>query len=204
MICSMFRPGGLSGYDDRLSDPTDAAEQALVSRAAGIGERAGRLDLAALKAADRVTRAVVIHAAGSLADSISARVLEHTVADTFTSPSHDLLVNLPLVPVSGAGQPEAYLRRLAAVPRYLRAVADRHRAGLAAARFGYQHTGQLRRPAGPAARRGCTSRGCGLPADAGRRTRGPFPPTRTPRPVLGARWRACVRGAGARAYQHRP
>jgi uncharacterized protein (DUF885 family) len=112
---------GLPGYDDRLPDPTDAAEQALSSRAARIVERARRLDPAMLNAPDRVTHAVVIHAAGSLADSISARVLEHTVSDTFTSPAHDLLVSLPLVPVSSAGQAEAYLRRLGDVTRTWRA-----------------------------------------------------------------------------------
>lgn len=63
---------GLSGYDDRLPDPTDVAEQALAARAARIAERARRLDPATLKAPDRVTHAVVIHAAGSLADGISA------------------------------------------------------------------------------------------------------------------------------------
>ena len=130
---------GLPGYDDRLPDPTDAAEQALASRAADIAERAHRLDPATLTAADRVTRAVVIHAAGSLADSTSARILEHTVSDSFTSPSHELLVSLPLVPVSDAGQAEGYLRRLGAVPRYLTAVADRHRAGLAAGRSPVAH-----------------------------------------------------------------
>ena len=130
---------GLPGYDDRLPDPTDAAEQAPASRAADIAERAHRLDPATLTAADRVTRAVVIHAAGSLADSTSACILEHTVSDSFTSPSHELLVSLPLVPVSDAGQAEGYLRRLGAVPRYLTAVADRHRAGLAAGRSPVAH-----------------------------------------------------------------
>jgi uncharacterized protein (DUF885 family) len=130
---------GLPGYDDRLPDPTDIAERALAARADRIAERVRRLDPATLNAPDRVTQAVVIHAAGSLADSISARILEHTVADTFTSPPHDLLVNLPLVQASGAAQAEAYLRRLEAVPRYLRAVADRHRAGLAAGRSPVAH-----------------------------------------------------------------
>jgi uncharacterized protein (DUF885 family) len=117
---------GLPGYDDLLPDPADSAEQALASRADRIAEQARRLDPATLNAADRVTREVVIHAAGSVADSVSARILEHTVSDTFTSPSHYLLGSLPLVPVSGTGQAAAYLRRLAAVPRYLKAVADRH------------------------------------------------------------------------------
>ena len=130
---------GLPGYDDRLPDPAEVAEDALASRAARIAERAGQIDPATLNATDRVTQAVVIHTAGSLADTISARMLEHTVSDTFTSPSHSLLVNLPLVPVSGAGQAEAYLRRLDAVPRYLTAVADRHRAGLAVGRSPVAH-----------------------------------------------------------------
>jgi uncharacterized protein (DUF885 family) len=123
---------GLPGYDDLLPDPADSTEQALASRTARIAEQARGLDPAALNAADRVTRAVVIHAAGSVADSVSARVLEHTVSDTFTSPSHHLLVSLPLVPVSDTGQAEGFLRRLGAVPHYLTAVADRHRAGLGA------------------------------------------------------------------------
>lgn len=130
---------GLPGYDDRLADPTQVAEQALASRVAGIAERARRLDPTNLSAGDRVTRAVVIHTARSLVDSIGAGAPEHTVSDTFTSPSHDLLVNLPLVSVSHAGQAEAYLRRLDAVPRYLRALADRHRAGLAAGRSPVAH-----------------------------------------------------------------
>ena len=86
----------------RIRGRGGTAEQALASRAARIAERARRLDPATLSASDRVTHAVVIHAAGSVADSISARILEHTVSDTFTSPSHDLLASLPLVPVSRA------------------------------------------------------------------------------------------------------
>ncbi len=125
---------GLAGYDDRLPDPAEIAEQALASRVARIAGRARRLDPGTLNATDRVTLAVVIHTAGSLTDTISAGLLEHTVSDTFTSPAHNLLVSLPLVSVSGTGQADAYLRRLGDVPRYLRAVADRHRAGLAAGR----------------------------------------------------------------------
>lgn len=117
---------GTPGYDDRLPDPSEDAEQALAARAAAIAA------IAATGTDDPVTRDVVLDAARSLVDSVAARVPEHTVSDLFTSPVHALLVNLPLVPEPAPG-------RLEAVPRYLRAVADRHRAGLAAGRSPVAH-----------------------------------------------------------------
>ncbi|HEY6749047.1 MAG TPA: DUF885 domain-containing protein [Mycobacteriales bacterium] len=130
---------GLTGWDDRLPEPAESAERELAAGAGRIAEQSRRLDPAVLTAADRITRAVLMHAAGAVADIVNARVLDHTVSDTFTSPTHGLLVNLPLVPVSDADQAEAYLRRLGAVPPYLAAVADRHRAGLASGRSPVAH-----------------------------------------------------------------
>ncbi|MFH8976406.1 DUF885 domain-containing protein [Streptomyces sp. NPDC017890] len=117
----------------RLGDPAWEAQEALRARAAEVAGRAGAVPAA--DAAEEVTRAVVAQQARAVADRLSVRLVEHTVADYQTSPIGRLLGSLPEVRPTGPEQEAGHLERLAAVPAYLAAAAERHRAGLGAGRL---------------------------------------------------------------------
>ncbi|MEU4802674.1 DUF885 domain-containing protein [Actinosynnema sp. NPDC023587] len=113
---------GLPGRDADLPDPSAAADRALCRRAEAIVARARAGD------DDPVTRAVVVQQADALARKLGANLIEHTHAEGLNAPVALLLVALPLVrPQNGAARRD-YLARLAGLPGYLEALADRQRA----------------------------------------------------------------------------
>jgi uncharacterized protein (DUF885 family) len=124
---------GIRDRDDRLPDLSEEGERALRSRVADLVARTEATE--AVSADDRVTRAVVLQQASTLLDRIDARTVEFTVTDLMVAPASMLLYFLPLVSLPAEEHADAYLRRLAAVPDYLAAAAQRHRAGIAAGRL---------------------------------------------------------------------
>jgi uncharacterized protein (DUF885 family) len=88
---------------------------------------------------DAVTLAVVAQQARALADRIDAHLTEYTITDIFVAPAAGLLTLLPMLPLPDAARAGSYLDRLRAVPRYLDAAAERHRAGLDAGRLPVAH-----------------------------------------------------------------
>ncbi|GAA1261095.1 DUF885 domain-containing protein [Saccharothrix xinjiangensis] len=126
---------GVPGYDHLLPDHRPEAEQSLRAEAAGIAERARALPADD----DPVTRAVVVQQAEALVDWIDARAVEYTITDTFMGPVGEVLTALPMTVPNGAGGEQAYLDRLAAVPAFLRAVAERHLDGVGAGRTPVRH-----------------------------------------------------------------
>ncbi|HEV8561332.1 MAG TPA: DUF885 domain-containing protein [Actinophytocola sp.] len=126
---------GVPGYDERLGDPSEAGEQAIADRAASIAERAAAIDPSTLDAEDAVTRAVIEQQALARVDAHHTRFIEYTITGLFISPAAQLLSALPLFALSDRDRAEAYLTRLAAIPEYLAAVAERHRGGVAAGRL---------------------------------------------------------------------
>jgi len=131
---------GFSGPRDRLlTDYREVGEQAIEARLADIVARAEALDPTGLTSAQRVTRAVVIEQANEFRSGIASRLVEFTICDSFTSPAADLLFTLPMITINNTSQADAYVDRLAAVPAFLNALADRHRAGVAAGRTPLRH-----------------------------------------------------------------
>lgn len=155
---------GIPGYDDRLGDPSAAAEQELRARAADIAARA--TEKSDVDETDTVTLAVVAQQARTFVDRIDSHLAEYTITDLFIAPASGLLTLLPMIQLTTPKHAEDYLTRLRGLPAYLEAVAERHREGVAAGRVPVEHLVQaaishldrylaapeqdsLRRPAAP-------------------------------------------------------
>jgi uncharacterized protein (DUF885 family) len=130
---------GLPGYDDRLADPSERADQEGRARVLGLAERADRLAESTVDEGDAVTLAVVAQQGRAHADHVDARAVEYTITNLFVAPAVGLLSHLPLLALPDAPRAEAYLARLRAVPEYLTEVTRRHRDGLAAGRAPVAH-----------------------------------------------------------------
>jgi uncharacterized protein (DUF885 family) len=118
---------GIPGHDHHLRDLSEAADERFRARALDIAAEAERLS-------PSVTRSVVLQQAHALVDKIDSRLLDHVVADFITSPAIKLLSFVPrVVPLDEQGE-RAYLSRIAEIPAYLEALADRNRAGIQAGR----------------------------------------------------------------------
>ncbi|QFZ16677.1 DUF885 domain-containing protein [Saccharothrix syringae] len=126
---------GVTGYDHLLADHSRAAEESQRALALDIAERARALPADD----DPVTRAVVVQQAGALVDWLDARQVEYTVTDLYVAPASEALTVLPMTVPSGPDSEQAYLDRLAAIPTYLRTVAERHLEGAAAGRTPVRH-----------------------------------------------------------------
>ena len=120
---------GYPGYEHRLADLDESADQSLRDRALSIAASASALELAG---ADHVTRGVVIQQAQALATRVDSRLVEHTLADTVASPLAAVLLRLP---VDVPSNDDAFFARLAAIPGFLAAAANRHRAGVRTGRL---------------------------------------------------------------------
>jgi uncharacterized protein (DUF885 family) len=97
--------------------------------------QADQIDPAGLPAADRVTWEVVRQLAAATRDRIAVRAVEYTVTEGMGGAVAGLLQFLPMVGVTEPAHARGYLARLARLPAALVAVADRHRAGIAAGRL---------------------------------------------------------------------
>jgi uncharacterized protein (DUF885 family) len=121
---------GIPGWDDRLSDPSEAAEAAVLERLAAVRAKAEAIDPAGLDPADRITRDVVIAVCADEAAMYTTGNLEWQLTDTFIAPAAGLLTYLPETVVRTPEQAAAYRTRLAAIGPYLDGVAARHLAAL--------------------------------------------------------------------------
>jgi uncharacterized protein (DUF885 family) len=126
---------GVPGYDHLLTDYRVETDEATRARALDIVERAHALPADD----DPVTRAVIVQQARAAVDLIDARGVEYTITDSFFAPAGELLTVMPMTSLSGPESERAYLDRLAAVPEFLRRVAERQLAGATAGRTPVQH-----------------------------------------------------------------
>ncbi|MFI9816258.1 DUF885 domain-containing protein [Saccharothrix variisporea] len=126
---------GLPGYDHLLTDHTPEAEESSRAKAVDIAARARALP----DTDDPVTRAVVVQQAEATVDLIDAKAVEYTITDSFFAPAGELLNVMPMTVVKTAEQEQDYLRRLAAIPAFLRVVGERQVAGAAAGRTPVAH-----------------------------------------------------------------
>jgi uncharacterized protein (DUF885 family) len=126
---------GVPGYDDKLADPSVDAEQILRASALGVEVRAQALAQSVLGPDDAITVAVIAQQARAMLDKIDARMVEYTVTDNnYVGAAATMLTLMPVATLADSEDSDAYLERLRSVPRYLEAVADRHRLGTAAGR----------------------------------------------------------------------
>jgi uncharacterized protein (DUF885 family) len=130
---------GVPGHDDTLSDRSEGAQEAIRKAALDIAARADALDPSGLAADDAVTRAAVAHHARQMVTEVDVRMVEYTISDLFIGPAAELLSILPMIVLNNATEAGSYLNRLRAVPAFLEAVAQRHRAGVAAGRVPVAH-----------------------------------------------------------------
>jgi uncharacterized protein (DUF885 family) len=116
---------GVPGHDHELRDL--GADDSFRERAVDIAAHAELLE-------PGVTRSVVIQQAAAVVDRLNARLVEHTLADFLSAPAIRLTTYLPrLAPTSDEAE-LAYLQRLAAIPAYLDAAAERNQEGVVAER----------------------------------------------------------------------
>jgi uncharacterized protein (DUF885 family) len=131
---------GFPGERDRLlTDFRAASEQAMGERLTAIAGRAAAIDPHTLTPAERVTRSVIISQVDDTNTRWTTNLAEFTICDSFTAPAAELLFLLPMVTISTATQADAYVDRLGVIPSVLAALADRHRAGIAAGRVPVRH-----------------------------------------------------------------
>jgi uncharacterized protein (DUF885 family) len=129
----------LPGHDDTLGDRSAAGQEALRAAALDIAARADAIDTEGLSADDVVTRAAVAHHARQLVTEVDVRMVEYTISDLFIGPAAELLSTLPMIVLNDAAEASSYVRRLRAIPAFLEAVTERHRAGIAAGRVPVAH-----------------------------------------------------------------
>lgn len=125
---------GVPGHDDALSDRSEEGEQAIRAAAVDLAARVEAVDPATLSADDAVTRATLVHHADQLVTELDTHGVEYTISDLFVGPAAELTSMLPMIVLSDPNRARSYLNRLRAVPAFLAAVAERHRAGVAAGR----------------------------------------------------------------------
>ncbi|RSN27326.1 DUF885 domain-containing protein [Amycolatopsis sp. WAC 01416] len=117
------------GHDHELRDVSEAGDDRLRERAVRIAGQAARST-----DPDRITLGVVTHHAESLLTRLDSRLTEFILADPMVAEGIGVLAWLPQLEPSGEQAEEDYLDRLAAFPEFFAALAERHRAGVAAGR----------------------------------------------------------------------
>ncbi|GAA2811012.1 DUF885 domain-containing protein [Saccharopolyspora taberi] len=117
--------------DDLLPDLSAAAEQSRRAQLEDVRRRAMAVDTEHAELEQRLTIAVVVHQAEAAIDRIDSRSVEYGINGSLFAPVSGLLGALARVSVTDADQARAFLRRLAAIPRFTETVVQRHREGLA-------------------------------------------------------------------------
>jgi uncharacterized protein (DUF885 family) len=119
---------GVTGFDDRLPDPSRAGGAAGAARIAEIEERLGRIDASALGEADQINHAVL----GTLARGARSD-LEHGLweanasAASYVSPQAMAFQSVHTASLADPDSVDGYLRRLAGLGGYFDAIAQRYR-----------------------------------------------------------------------------
>jgi uncharacterized protein (DUF885 family) len=121
---------GVAGYDDVLDDLSAEDDAVKASRLRDVQRRAEAVEDSVLDAADRVTRAVLLHEARTLAEGYEDGHAELIVSG-HASPVSSLFQTLPKMPQEKVDGLESRLQML---PRYLSQAADRMREGVAKGR----------------------------------------------------------------------
>ena len=147
---------GVTGFDDQLGDPSRAGTERVTAEMRSILGEVDTFPTDQLDAFDRVERDVLRWLVeGSLSDNAHSLWEANASAAGYVSPQSLVFQAIPTAPLTDARAVEDYLTRLAAVPDYLDAAADRYRQatedGRASTRVGVEQalkqvTGHLHRP----------------------------------------------------------
>ena len=124
---------GLSGYDDRMDDLSQEADQAYAARMTAARGRLLALDADHLTAADSITRAAGLSLADGELAEVAVGAVGYSVGPMGQGPAAVLAVASRSTPAD-AEQAEAYLARTVDYARYLDQHLERLRAGAAAGR----------------------------------------------------------------------
>ncbi|MPY97283.1 MAG: DUF885 family protein [Actinophytocola sp.] len=130
---------GIDNTREGLGDVSEDDERRTAAATEDVLARAQAIDPEGLSTQDAVTRDVVVALAKSHLDEAALNLAEFTITDLFVAPASGLLTSLPMLAVSDAASADAYLDRLRAIPAYLEAALQRHRAGVASGRVGVAH-----------------------------------------------------------------
>jgi uncharacterized protein (DUF885 family) len=125
---------GFAGYDDRLTDFSEAAEAITAERFSSIATRAEHHAPDGLDETDQQTLDFVRHMARGMAGAATVPTVEFTICDTFAAPVVNVFTMLPKVPLDTPERRDGYVARLHALPGMLATAAQRHVEGTAAGR----------------------------------------------------------------------
>lgn len=119
---------GVTGFDHLVPDPSRAGSAATISRITELESRLDKIDRSALNDADRINADVLARLAeGARLDAEHCLWETSASADAYSSPQAMMFLSIPTASMSGPGAVDGYLTRVAGLPRFIDAIADRYR-----------------------------------------------------------------------------
>ncbi|MBN9608257.1 MAG: hypothetical protein BGO26_20510 [Actinobacteria bacterium 69-20] len=126
---------GLDEFDHLVNDPDPQADAEAAAALRSVQQRADDLDPRELTADQQVDRDVLISLArGAATDAEDSLWAANVSADGYVSPQGLVFQALPVMSAAGPDGTDAYLTRLAALPRMFGALAERYRSEIAGGR----------------------------------------------------------------------
>ena len=119
---------GVIGFDHLVPDPSRAGSAATINRIADLEGRLDKIDREALNEADRINAEVLARLAESARTDAEHSLWETSAsADAYSSPQAMMFMSIPTASMSGPDAVAGYLNRLAGLPTFVDAIADRYR-----------------------------------------------------------------------------
>lgn len=119
---------GVTGFDHLVPDPSRAGSAATISRITELENRLDKIDRTALNDADRINADVLARLAESARSDAEHCLWETSAsADAYSSPQAMMFMSIPTASMSGPGAVDGYLARVAGLPCFIDAIADRYR-----------------------------------------------------------------------------
>ena len=127
---------GVAGFDHLVPDPSRAGSAATIAALADLEQRLAAIDVAGLNGADRINAAVLARLAWGARSDLEHCLWETSAsADAYSSPQAMMFMAVPTVSLVDDAAAANYLTRLAGLPGYLDAIADRLRTAAAEGRI---------------------------------------------------------------------
>lgn len=119
---------GVTGFDQLLPDPSRAGSAATIAALADLERRLADIDVSGLNGPDRINAAVLTRLAWGARSDLEHCLWETSAsADAYSSPQAMMFLAVPQVSLVDDTAAGRYLTRLAGLPVYLDAIADRLR-----------------------------------------------------------------------------
>jgi uncharacterized protein (DUF885 family) len=127
---------GVTGFDHLVPDPSRAGSAATIAAITDLEHRLAAIDVAGLNGPDRINAAVLARLAWGARSDLEHCLWETSAsADAYSSPQAMMFLAVPQVSLIDDTTAEHYLTRLAGLPAYLDAIADRLRKAAAEGRI---------------------------------------------------------------------